>query len=87
MHRVSDIRHIDMHTAEPLVPGPSHLGDEKLPLQSWKNTNHQVVTKFRQNWFKQEEKTFVFLGHKLSNYVRNKKELHDQWKESIIEPT
>jgi hypothetical protein len=25
VHSVSDIRQIEVHTAEPLVPGPSHL--------------------------------------------------------------
>jgi hypothetical protein len=25
VHDVSDVRQIEMHTAEPLVPGPSHL--------------------------------------------------------------
>jgi hypothetical protein len=28
VHDVSDVRQIEMHTAEPLVPGPSHLGIE-----------------------------------------------------------
>jgi hypothetical protein len=25
VHNVSDVRQIEIHTAEPLVPGPSHL--------------------------------------------------------------
>jgi hypothetical protein len=25
VHNVSDVRQIEVHTAEPLVPGPSHL--------------------------------------------------------------
>jgi hypothetical protein len=25
VHNVTDVRQIDIHTAEPLVPGPSHL--------------------------------------------------------------
>jgi hypothetical protein len=25
VHKVSDVRQIEVHTAEPLVPGPSHL--------------------------------------------------------------
>jgi hypothetical protein len=33
VHNVSDFRQIEIHTAEPLVPGPSHLG-LKLLLQS-----------------------------------------------------
>jgi hypothetical protein len=25
VHKVSDVKQIEIHTAEPLVPGPSHL--------------------------------------------------------------
>jgi hypothetical protein len=28
VHNVSDVRQIEMHTAEPLVYGPSHIEDE-----------------------------------------------------------
>jgi hypothetical protein len=28
VHNVSDVRQIEVHTAEPLVPGPNHLEDE-----------------------------------------------------------
>jgi hypothetical protein len=28
VHNVSDVRQIELHTAEPLVPGPSHLESE-----------------------------------------------------------
>jgi hypothetical protein len=28
VHNVSDVRQIEAHTAEPLVPGPSHFGVE-----------------------------------------------------------
>jgi hypothetical protein len=27
VHNVSDVRQIEVHRAEPLVPGPSHLGN------------------------------------------------------------
>jgi hypothetical protein len=30
VHKVSDVRQIEVHTAEPLVPGPSHLEVEKV---------------------------------------------------------
>jgi hypothetical protein len=30
VHDVSDVRQIEVHTAEPLVPGPSHLEAEKV---------------------------------------------------------
>jgi hypothetical protein len=37
VHNVSDVRQIEVHTAEPLVPGPSR---------------RQVVIKFQQNCFR-----------------------------------
>jgi hypothetical protein len=42
--RGSDVRQIEIHAAEPLVP--LRL---KLLLQSWKDINLQVVIKFQQN--------------------------------------
>jgi hypothetical protein len=55
VHRVSDVRQIEIHTAEQLVPDLALLR-LKLLLQNWKFINCRVVTKFRQNWFKQEVK-------------------------------
>jgi hypothetical protein len=55
VHNVSDVKLIEVHMAQPLVPGPSRL-DVGLLLQSWKSINRQAVMKFWQNWFKQEAK-------------------------------
>jgi hypothetical protein len=41
VHNVSDVRQIEVHTAEPLVPGPSHLEVEIAIAK--------LVIKFRQN--------------------------------------
>jgi hypothetical protein len=45
VHRFSDVRQIEVHTAEYLVPALLRL---KLLLQSWKGPNRQVVMKFKQ---------------------------------------
>jgi hypothetical protein len=45
VRNVSDVRHIEVHTVEPLVPGPSHLEVEIVIAK----LNRQVMTKFRQN--------------------------------------
>jgi hypothetical protein len=55
VHRVSDVRQIEIHTTEPLVPVLTRFS-LKLLLQNWKGFNRQVVIKFRKNWFKQEAK-------------------------------
>jgi hypothetical protein len=51
VHNVSDVRQIEIHTAEPLVPGPSHL---KVEISIAKLL--QTVIKFWQNCIKQEVK-------------------------------
>jgi hypothetical protein len=79
VHNVSDIGQIEIHSAELLVPGPSHLG-LKLLLRSCKSVNRQVVIKFLQNFFKKEAKCYYLRA------VWNKEELPDRWKESIIIP-
>jgi hypothetical protein len=55
VHNVSDVRQIEIHTAEPLVPGPSHLKVE-IAIAKLKSINFQAVIKFRQNCIKQEVK-------------------------------
>jgi hypothetical protein len=39
---------IEVHMAEPLVPGTSRR-EVEIALQSWKSINHRVVIKFQQN--------------------------------------
>jgi hypothetical protein len=41
IHKVSDVRQIEMHTAEPLVPGPRHL-EAEIPIAKLENINLQV---------------------------------------------
>jgi hypothetical protein len=48
VHNVSDVRQIEVHMAEPLVPGPSHL-EVEIAIAKFKSINHQVVMKLRQN--------------------------------------
>jgi hypothetical protein len=45
---VRDIRQREVHTVEPLVPGPSRL-EVEITIAKLKNINRQVVTKFRQS--------------------------------------
>jgi hypothetical protein len=44
---LSDIRQIEIHTAEPPEPGPSHLGVE-IAIANLKSIDLQVVIKFQQ---------------------------------------
>jgi hypothetical protein len=45
VHNVSDVRQIEVHMAESLVPGPSHL-EVEIAIAKFKHINHQVVIKF-----------------------------------------
>jgi hypothetical protein len=48
VHNVSDIRQIEVHMAEPLVPGTSRL-EVEIAIAKLKSINRQVVMKFLQN--------------------------------------
>jgi hypothetical protein len=53
VHRISDIRQIEIHTDEQLLPGPSPSENE-IAIAKFKMFNHRAVIKFRKNLFKQE---------------------------------
>jgi hypothetical protein len=85
VHNVSDVRQIEVYTAEPLVPGPSRLEVETAiaKLNNYKSPgSYEIAAELIQAGGK------ILLSeiHKLINSVWNKGELLDQWKESIIVP-
>jgi hypothetical protein len=77
VHNVSEV-----HTAEPLVPGPGRLEVKiaiaKLLLQSSDEIPEGLI--------QEGGKICLFVIQKLINSVWNKDKLPDQWKESIIVP-
>jgi hypothetical protein len=85
VHRVSDVRQIETHTAEPLVPDPRPFEFEIaiVKLKRYKSPDSDEIPA-----------TLIQLGgeilrskiHKLTNTIWNKEELPDWWKESIILP-
>jgi hypothetical protein len=85
VHTVSDVRQIEVHTAEQLVPGPSHLEVEIAIVK---------LKKYKSPGSDQTMAELITAGggmllsaiHKCINSVWNKEELTDQWKESIIVP-
>jgi hypothetical protein len=82
---VSDVRHIEVHKAEPLLPGPSHLEVEIAiaKLKKYKLTGSDEIPA---ELIQAGGETLLPVIHKLINSVRNKEELPDQWKESIFVP-
>jgi hypothetical protein len=81
-HHVSDVRQIEIHTAEPLVPGHSHL-EVEIAIAKLKSINlHAIPAEL----YQAGGDTLVSVIHKLIALIWNKEELPDQWKESIIVP-
>jgi hypothetical protein len=58
----------------------------KLLLKSWKVTNHQVLIESQQKRLNQGGWTIRCEVHKLINFLWNKKDLPEEWKESNIVP-
>jgi hypothetical protein len=48
VHSASDARQKEVHTVEPLVPGPSHF-EVEIAIEKLKSINLQVVIKSRQS--------------------------------------
>jgi hypothetical protein len=85
MHSVSDVRQTQIHTAEPLIPGPNPLKVEMAisKLKKYKSPDRdQILTEVIQVG----GETLLSSIHKLINSICNREELPDQRKESIIVP-
>jgi hypothetical protein len=83
VYNVSDIRHIEVHTAEPLVPGPSHLEVETANEKVKKNKlpgSDQIPAELIQAG----GEMLLSANHKLINSVWSKEELPDQWKNPLL---
>jgi hypothetical protein len=85
VHNVSDVKQIEVHKAEPLVPGPSRLEVETAiaKLKKYKSRDSDQIPA---ELIQAGGKILQSVIHKLINSVWNKDELGDQWKESIILP-
>jgi hypothetical protein len=85
IYNVSDVRQIEIHSAESLVPVPNNLKVEIAiaKLTKYKSPDSdQIPAELIQT----ECETLVLVIHKLINSIWNKEEMPDQWKESIIVP-
>jgi hypothetical protein len=82
---VSDVRQIEIHTAEPLAPGPSHL-EVEIPMAKLKKYTSPGSDKIPAELYQAGGEIFVPVIHKLIISIFNMKKLPDQWEESIIVP-
>jgi hypothetical protein len=74
-----------VHTAEPLVPGPSHL-EVEIAIAKLKKYKSPGSDQIPAELIKAGGEMLLSAIHKLINSLWNREELPDQWKESIIVP-
>jgi hypothetical protein len=85
VHGVHDVRQKDIHTAEPLVPEPSLIEVEIAigELKSYKSPGTDQITA---ELIKAGDEILCSETLKFICSIRNKEELPQKWKESIIVP-
>ena len=81
----NDVRQTEVHMAEPLVPKPSARGVEMV-TEKLKRHKQSGIDQIPTELIKAGASTFRSEIYKLINYIQNKKELPEGWKESIIAP-
>jgi hypothetical protein len=85
VHNVSDVRQIEVHMAEPLVPGPSRL-EVEIANSKLKKYKLPASDQIHAELIQAGDEMLLSAIHKLFNSSWNKEELPDQWKESTIVP-
>jgi hypothetical protein len=84
VHNVSDVRQIEVHTAEPLVPGPSL--EVEIAIAKLKKYESPGSDQIPAELIQAGGDILLSAIHKLINSVWNKEELPDQLQESIFVP-
>ena len=85
VHGVNDIKHTDIHTAEPLVPEPSAF-EAGLAIEKLKSHKSPGIDQIPAELIMEGGRTIRYQIHKLIVSIWNKEELPEEWKESIIVP-
>jgi hypothetical protein len=85
VHRVSDDRQIEVHTAEPLVPDPSPCKVE-ITTVNFKRYKSPGSVQIPAEWIQARGEILPSEIHKLIKSIWNMEQLSDQWNESIILP-
>jgi hypothetical protein len=85
VHRVSDVRQIEIHTAESLVPEPSPF-EVGIAIAKMKKCKSPGSDQVPAELIQAGGETLQSEIHKLINCIWSKEELPEQWKESMIVP-
>ena len=82
---VNDIKHTDIHTAEPIVPEPSAV-KAKLAIGKLKSHKSPDIDQIPAELIKERGRKICYEIQKLIISIWNKKELPEVWKLLIIVP-
>jgi len=85
IHGANDVRQTELHTAEPLVPEPNAF-EVELVIKKLKSHKSPGIDYTPAELIKVGSRTIRCEIHKLVISVWNKKELPEEWKESILVP-
>jgi hypothetical protein len=85
VHNVSDVRQIEIYTAESLVPDPSCL-EVEIAIAKLKKYKLPGTDEIPTELIQAGDEILLSVIRKLINSVWNKEELPDQWKEPVMEP-
>jgi hypothetical protein len=85
VHGVSDVRQIEVHRAEPLVPDPSPF-EVEIAIENLKRYKYPGSDGIPAELIQAGGEILWSKIHKLIKSVCNKEGWPDQWKESIIVP-
>jgi hypothetical protein len=83
VHNVNDVRKIEVHMAEPLVPSPSHL-EVETAIAKFKKYKSPCSDQIPAELIQAGSAILLSAIQKLVNSVWNKEELPDQWKEYLL---
>jgi hypothetical protein len=83
--RVNDVRHSQVHTAEPLVPQPSAF-EVEMAIEKLKIHKSPGIDQSPAKLIKAGGRIIRSEVHKLIISIWNKEELPEEWKESVIFP-
>jgi hypothetical protein len=82
VHRVSDIRQIDIHSAEPVVPDSSPF-EVEIAIAKLKRYKSPGSGQIPAEIIQTGDEILHSKIHKLINAIWKKEKLPDQWKESV----
>jgi hypothetical protein len=86
VHKVSDVRQIEIHTAEPLVLVPKPSPEFEIAITNLKIYKSPGSDQIPTDVIQAGGEILRSEIHKLINSIWSKKQLSEQWKKSIIVP-